>query len=207
MFDTVLTSENHFADTQTPLDVAIDPLKSLSKKVRSARGMSEDVDLDDLWDLTPVYQTDQKVKNQGSDNGIGPMALNLAFQFFIQASGLKLSPNEELVKLGLSELNKIYNRDGGKISDNCSGQVTAHVDAVKDNYIGAMNVNQYTYDVTSFLTALGFGDGVYGLLGQPIVIRLAQKWMEYKTSKLGVDEEAAVGENFIRETMSEFAVA
>lgn len=207
MFDTVLTSENHFADTQTPLDVAIDPLKSLSKKVRSARGMSEDVDLDDLWDLTPVYQTDQKVKNQGSDNGIGPMALNLAFQFFIQASGLKLSPNDELVKLGLSELNKIYNRDGGKISDNCSGQVTAHVDAVKDNYIGAMNVNQYTYDVTSFLTALGFGDGVYGLLGQPIVIRLAQKWMEYKTSKLGVDEEAAVGQNFIRETMSEFAVA
>lgn len=207
MFDTVLTSENHFADTQTPLDVAIDPLKSLSKKVRSARGMSEDVDLADLWDLTPVYQTDQKVKNQGSDNGIGPMALNLAFQFFIQASGLELSPNDELVKLGLSELNKIYNRDGGKISDNCSGQVTAHVDAVKDNYIGAMNVNQYTYDVTSFLTALGFGDGVYGLLGQPIVIRLAQKWMEYKTSKLGIDEEAAVGENFIRETMSEFAVA
>lgn len=197
IFQTVLTSPQHMLDATTPLDVTIGPLKDIKDKIEKIVGKGSDDVSQDMWYLNPIFQTDQKIKNSGSDNGIGPMALNNVFRFFIQMSNLKLKPNEYLTKLGLTTMNRVYDRNGENILDSTSALINAHVDAVKDNYIGRMNVNGFTFDVTSFLITTGMGNDTYWFLGQPILKEVALNWMNYKNGVLGVPEEYRVGDKFM----------
>lgn len=204
IFQTVLTSPQHMLDATTPLDVTIGPLKAIKKKIEGIVGKGSDDVKEDLWYLNPIFQTDQKIKNSGSDNGIGPMALNNVFRFFIQMSNLKLKPNKYLTDLGLTTMNRIYDRNGENILDSTSALINAHVDAVKDNYIGRMNVNGFTFDVTSFLITTGMGNDTYWFLGQPILKEVASNWMNYKNGVLGVPEDLRQGDAFMDMVITEY---
>lgn len=205
IFQTVLTSPQHMLDATTPLDVTIGPLKDIKSKIEAIVGAGSDDVSQDMWYLNPIFQTDQKIKNSGSDNGIGPMALNNVFRFFIQMSNLRLKPNEYLTRLGLTTMNRVYDRNGENILDSTSALINAHVDAVKDNYIGRMNVNGFTFDVTSFLISTGMGNDTYWFLGQPILKEVALNWMNYKNGVLGVPEEYRQGEQFMEMVINDYS--
>jgi len=100
-----------------------------------------------------------------------------------------MRPNAYLKSLGLGEMNRIYDRNGNDILDSTSALINAHVDAVKDNYIGRMNVNTHTFDVTSFLISCGMGNDVYWFLGQPALKELSSNYIDLKEGQLGVSPE------------------
>lgn len=152
----------------------------------------------DGYHLGTVFQTAQKLKNAGSDGGIGPMALNSVFRFFTQVSGLRLLPNEYLHALGIDDITAFFDRNGEDILDITSALINAHVDAVKDNYIGAVNVNGYTYDITAFLTSAGFGNDTFAFLTQPILKEVAQNWQNYKNGVIGVSPSMSKGMQYLR---------
>lgn len=161
----------------------------------------------DGYHLGTVFQTAQKIKNAGSDGGIGPMALNSVFRFFTQVSGLKLKPNDYLKKLGIDNITNLYDRNGEDILDITSALINAHVDAVKDNYIGAVNVNGYTYSITAFLTSAGFGNDTFAFLTQPILKEVAKNWQNYKKGMVGVPADLSVGNKFLEMVKDEYVAS
>lgn len=206
IFQTVLTSPEHMLDKATPLDVTTEPLKRIKDEIEEIVGGNKEEAKHDLYYTNPIFQTDQKIKNSGSDSGIGPMALNNVFRFFIQMSNLKLRKNEYLESLGLSTLNRIYDRNGENILDSTSALINAHVDAVKDNYIGRMNVNSYTFDVTSFLITTGMGNDTYWFLGQQILKDVANNFMNYKNGILGVPEQLRTGDTYLENVVRDYTI-
>lgn len=154
-------------------DVAKNKFVKVAERPMNAADYEKTID---GYHLGTVFQTAQKVKNAGSDGGIGPMALNSVFRFFTQVSGLRLKPNDYLKKLGIDNITNLYDRNGEDILDITSALINAHVDAVKDNYIGAVNVNGYTYSITAFLTSAGFGNDTFAFLTQPILQEVAKNW-------------------------------
>ena len=209
MYQTVLTSNEHYLAANTPLDVCTAPLKNFTTNQIKTDDKNEG-DYEKTvpgYYTNPVFQTAQKVKNSGSDNGIGPMALNSVFRFFIQVSNLELLPNEYLKELGISDLNKIYDRNGEDILDVTSALINAHVDAVKDNYIGKANVNGYTYDVTSFLTTSGFGNDTFAFLCQPILKQVAKNWQNFKNGHLAIPEDLKKGDTYLNTVFEDYANA
>lgn len=185
----VLTSPLHKLEALTPLDVTTAPLIKIKDEIEAITGVNDEALLADMYWLNPVFQTDQKIKNAGADNGIGPMALNNVFRFFIQMSNLRLRPNKYLQELGLDNLNRIYDRNGNDILDSTSALINAHVDAAKNNYIGRMNVNSYTYDVTSFLISSGMGNDVYWFLAQAGLKDLSKEYSYTEEGQLGITEQ------------------
>lgn len=153
----------------------------------------------DLYYTNPVFQTAQKKKNAGSDAGIGPMALNSVFRYFAQVSNLRMLPDEYLNSIGISRIDEIFDRNGDDILDITSALINAHVDAVKDNYIGNVNVNGYTFSTTAFMTSTGFGHDTFAFLTQPILKDLAETWTRRKKGIVVTDPEAAKGKAFMDE--------
>lgn len=210
IYQTLLTADDHQLAARTPLDVSTGPLKDFlvgaSKKYQTPTTELDDSAQMEKYDgyyLTPTFQTKQKEKNAGSDQGIGPMALNSVFRYFIQASGLKLKADEVLQKYGLNNIQRIYDNNGEDILDLTSALINAFVDAVKDNYIGRGNVNGFTFDVTSFLVTSGFGHNTFALLTQPIIMKVASKFNAYKNGKIGITD-AQSGMNYIYDAIDEF---
>lgn len=75
---------DHRVDTVTPLDVTTNPLRDIKGKLDSAKGLSDDSrKYIPGWWLNPVFQAEQRSKNASSSLGIGPMALNNVFRFFL----------------------------------------------------------------------------------------------------------------------------
>lgn len=204
MYQAVLTSKNHYLAANTPLDVCTDPLKKFTQDVMAAHKDGANYEKYAGFHLNPIFHTEQKVKNAGSDNGIGPMALNSVFRFFIQCSDLTLRSSEYLKELGIDKMNMIFDRNGEDILDITSALINAHVDAVKDNYIGQANVNGYTFDVTSFLTTAGFGNDTFAFLTQPILREIAKNWQNYKNGRIGVTEEERSGNNFLESVKEKY---
>jgi hypothetical protein len=141
---------------------------------------------EDGYYLNPMFQTAQKIKNAGSDGGIAPMALNSVFRFFIQCAKLKMNFPRVMKEVGLDNMSRIFDRDGEDITDTTSALINAFVDAVKDNYIGDGNVNDFTFDVTSLLTSLGFGKGMFAFLMQPAIKEAADNYIAWKKGMVGV---------------------
>lgn len=202
MYQAVLTGKNHYVAVNTPLDVCTAPVKNtIQQSSTSGRHTYEGVD---GYYLNPMFQTAQKIKNAGSDKGIAPMALNSVFRFFIQCAKLKMNVPDTMRKIGLDNFVRIFDVNGEDITDTTSALINAFVDAVKDNYIGDGNVNDYTFDVTSLLTSLGFGNGMFSFLMQPIIKNAADYYAAYKLGKIGVDPESAKGTNYLEYAKEDF---
>lgn len=203
MYQAILTSKEHYLASNTPLDVCTAPVKDfINKEVRTQKQSTGfNFESIDGYYSNPIFQTDQKLKNAASDGGIGPMALNSVFRFFIQQSGLSVRPSEILKQLGLDNMDRIYDNSGEDILDLTSALINAFVDAVKDSYIGDANVNGYTYDVTSFLITSGFGHDTFAFLTQPALVQLANTYNLYKNGKVGVTQDQKRGQEFLNEVM------
>lgn len=188
IFSSTLTSDNHYIDATTPLDVTTDPLKALAKKMEKYFGGSSEVQ--PLAPLFPAYQEDMKSKNTGADAGIGPMALINVFRTFLQMGDIRLvtsvGDNDIMQSLGIDTLNKVFDDAGISILDWTSALINAHVDAAKDPYIIKLNVNRYTYNMTALMISAGFGESTFYFMPQPILKDLADNYMRLTGSDIGI---------------------
>lgn len=174
IYQTVLTSEANFLHTTTPLDVCTELVKPvMTKEIKNNNDKNEA----DGYALAPAHQVQMRVQNSGSDQTIGPMALNSVFQYYTQNTDLGFIQDENLKQIGITGFGSEYGMDayGEELSlmyvlDVTSAMINAAVDAAKDNYIGRGNINAETYDVINFLIAGGFGQNSFRFLGQPWVI-------------------------------------
>lgn len=206
IYFSVLTSPRHRIDAVTPLDVTTNPLRRIKDEIQEKKNRLRDARGQHAgWWLNPIFQVEQRQKNAGSSLGTGPMALNNVFRFFLQMSELDMSNNSYFKLLGLSIKDgknyRVFDRDGESILDSTSALINAHVDAVKDNYIGFMNVNTYTFDVVSMLISNGFGNSTYWLLGQQGICDIADAYVEYKTGNIVADEELSIGSRYLQNVM------
>lgn len=207
MYQGVLTSLDHALTTSTPLDVVTIPIHTFAKKELEEYSGSKVDELPDNLDgfyLNPVFQTRQKKLNSGSDAGIGPMALNSVFQFFVQNAKLDMRKFPIIEQLRLQKLGETFDRYGEEILDSTSGLINAFVDAAKDNYIGNANVNAYTFDVVAMLIASGFGNDTFAFLTQPIIKEISNNWLTYKQGLIGVSDQEKRGMYFMDSVIEDY---
>jgi hypothetical protein len=77
---------------------------------------------------------------------------------------------------GRVDLSAIDCKDGIPILTWLSALINAHVDIAKDPYIFTLNVNQSTYNATSFLIRAGVGgEATFSFLAQPILKEYAER--------------------------------
>lgn len=174
VYQTVLTSKANFLHTTTPLDVCTELVAPVMKKEIPN---SNDKNEADGASLAPAHQVQMRVQNSGSDQTIGPMALNSVFQYYTQNTDLGFIQDKNLEAIGITGFGSEFgmNAFGKELSlmyvlDITSAMINAAVDAAKDNYIGRGNINAETYDVVNFLIAGGFGQNSFRFLGQSGVI-------------------------------------
>ena len=174
IYQTVLTSKSNYLHTTTPLDVCTELVAPVMKKEIPN---SNDKNEADGASLAPAHQVQMRVQNSGSDQTIGPMALNSVFQYYTQNTDLGFIQDKNLEAIGITGFGSEFgmNPYGKELSlmyvlDITSAMINAAVDAAKDNYIGRGNINAETYDVINFLIAGGFGQNSFRFLGQSGVI-------------------------------------
>lgn len=217
IFQTILTSDNHYMDATVPLDFATDALKSAVTTVDSFSNLNKNYA--DTEPLFPLYQENVKTQNIGADKGIGPMALINTFRVIMQIAKLDLNKNiqlkfkrdnekisRNLVQL-LPNINNLYDKfdaNGVSIMDWTSALINAHVDAAKDSYITRLNVNSYTYDVVGFLTSSGVGINQFYFLPQPILKEIADEAIRRQSSKIGVSKKERQQLNWRDEIVSKY---
>lgn len=208
VFSSTLISPNHFIDATTPLDVTTQPLKDVVKVMD--RYFESDEEVTDLSPLFPAYQEAIKSKNTGADAGIGPMALINVFRTFMQMADLQLIGTTDenginiIQSLNISNLNKVYDKDGLSILDWTSALINAHVDAAKDPYIMKLNVNRYTYNATAFMISAGFGRATFYVLPQPILKDLATNYMRQTGSQIGTEDWERYSKKYLSDTYEEY---
>lgn len=202
VFQTTLTSVNHYMDATVPLDFATDALKEAVKVVDSYSNINKNYN--DLEPLFPLYQENVKTQNVGADAGIGPMALINTFRVIMQISKLNLDKGIELemrrgkrkIKRNLlkfiPDVHNLYDKfdaNGVSIMDWTSALINAHVDAAKDSYITRLNVNSYTYDMVALLTSSGVGINQFYFLPQSILKEIANESIRRGSSKIGLTKK------------------
>lgn len=206
IFSSTLTSNNHYIDATTPLDVTTEPIKDIKDKI--LKYFEKDTNIYPLAPLFPAYQEDMKSKNTGADSGIGPMALINVFRTFLQIGDIKLNTvvgdNNIMQQLGIDTLNKIYDDDGISILDWTSALINAHVDAAKDPYIVTLNVNRFTYNMTAFMITAGFGKSTFYFLPQPILKDLANNYMRVTGSDIGIEPYEKYSKKYLDDTIEEY---
>lgn len=126
-----------------------------------------------MYELLPTFQSDVKREYSTGKDGISPFALAITNLALTQATGLTMDFGDNEFKLG--DLDQAEGQDGLYISDWLSAMINAHVDVAKDPYIFAMNVNQATYNMTTFLLRAGKGLSTFTLLAQPILREYADE--------------------------------
>ena len=204
VFSSTLTSNNHFIDATTPLDVTTAPLKDIVGVMDQYFETGEEVT--DLSPLFPVYQEAMKSKNTGADAGIGPMALINVFRTLMQISDMHLVGITDdlginiIQSLNIDNLNKIYDYEGLSILDWTSALINAHVDAAKDPYIMRLNVNRYTYNMVAFMISTGFGRSTFYFLPQPILKDLATAYIRQTGSQIGTEDWERYSKQYMKDT-------
>ena len=202
VFQTTLTSSNHYMDATVPLDFATDALKEAVKVVDSYSNINKNYN--NLEPLFPLYQENVKTQNVGADAGIGPMALINTFRVIMQIAKLDLDKTIEISRRrgkvntkrnlfsiipNIGNLYDKFDANGISIMDWTSALINAHVDAAKDSYITRLNVNSYTYDVVALLTSSGVGLNQFYFLPQPVLKEIANESIRRGSSKMGLTKK------------------
>lgn len=171
----VLLSNHHLIDTKTPLDASTKALKDQAKLIEDLEGKSKSYG--DLFVASPVFQSAIKEKFIGGNKGIGPFALNNVHHVLGQMVGLGSTYNlgHGNIVDGHTDLSAVDGVDNIPILTWLSALINAHVDIAKDPYIFTLNVNQSTYNATSFLIRAGVGGkSTFAFLAQPVLKEYAE---------------------------------
>ena len=105
--------------------------------------------------------------------GIGPYALNVTNQELTRLSGVKFAETTVTKTTRISRLDNMVDVDDNPIASWESGYINGHVDIVKDPFVTALNINQFTYNLSNLLTRCGFSETTLWFLCQPIIKKMA----------------------------------
>ena len=161
----IISDRRNYADARGSIDVItnmlhdqlLDPVLK-AKRSEYIVGMSE---------LLPSFQAMRKMEFGVGKSGIGPFALNITNLALTQYTHLTMDFGNIGEEYGFGDLDKIYGRDGQRISSWLSAMVNAHVDVAKDPYVFDLNVNQQTYNHANLLIRAGMGISTFTFLAQP----------------------------------------
>lgn len=178
IFHTIIRDRKHATSTQQPLGGVTKQLKARAARNERIENGGKVAPLGALGSTTPRFQSQTKFKFLTSAKGIGPFALSNAHHSFTQMAGLKMKTN---VRYGIESggtvpLDLIVGKDLVFITDWLSAMIDAHVDAVKDNYITKLNVNNATYGLVAMMLRLGFGIQTFDFVSQPILKEYAREY-------------------------------
>lgn len=167
-------SGNNIAKLHGSIDSDTAPIERMAKDVIGRRYGKSKVRAFDATSLR--LHTRAKLQFAGGKTGIAPFALNNNSHALTMMYGVKFKHDEGgiLGILELEDLSKSHDRNGHSIMSWMSGLINAHVDVAKDPYIGMLNVNQYTYNLTNLLLRTGYGEETFLFLDQPIVRQFAR---------------------------------
>ena len=163
----IISDRRNYADSRGSIDVITNMLHDQllnpilkNKSTEYISGMSE---------LLPSFQAFRKMEFGVGKSGIGPFALNITNLALTQYTHLTIDFGTIGEEYGFGSLDKIYGKDGQRISAWLSAMVNAHVDVAKDPYVFDLNVNQATYNHANLLIRAGMGLSTFTFLAQPIL--------------------------------------
>ena len=168
----VISDEKTLAETRASIDTLTGILK---KDILPLVQETEIKEAEPMYELMPSFQESRKTEYTSGKAGIAPFALNSTNHCLTQATHLKMKYSESAKKYGLGLMDVIDGQDGYKILDWLSAMINAHVDVAKDPYIIILNVNQVTYNMTSFLLRTGKGRNAFLFLAQPALKEYANR--------------------------------
>lgn len=159
------------------IDNDTDLAKSVLKDIESS-GKSKTETPYSFYSL--ARQTASKNNYITGKTGIGPFALNNNNQILtmIYHISFRESQSSLLSTLGLSRLDKQLDVDGNSIMSWISAMINAHVDIAKDPWISRLNVNPFSYNITSLLLRTGWGGNTFYFLTQPIMKQMADAYLK-----------------------------
>ena len=103
-------------------------------------------------------QIDRKNDYITGKTGIGPYALNVTNQELTRLSRVKFAETTVTKTTRISRLDNMVDVDDNPIASWESGYINGHVDIVKDPFVTALNINQFTYNLSNLLTRCGFSE-------------------------------------------------
>ena len=185
----VLLTKENTSSLKLSIDIATDNVKQVLEDIE---GSKQKHNVQPLEVYSPKFQEAKKSEYTGGKAGIGPFALNNAHHILTQLTKLKMASNSFTNAFDITELGGIFDQPtagvqkGGRILDWLSAMINAFVDIAKDPYIVRLNVNQWTYNMVSFLLRTGKGKRTFYFMSQPILKEIADEVLKTK-GKFGID--------------------
>ena len=185
----VLLTRENTSSLKLSIDIATDNVKEVLNDIE---GSKQKHNVQPFEVYSPKFQEAKKSEYTGGKAGIGPFALNNAHHILTQLTQLRMRSNSFTEAFGIRELGRIFDQPtagvqkGGRILDWLSAMINAFVDIAKDPYIVRLNVNQWTYNMVSFLLRTGKGKRTFYFMSQPILKEMAEEVLKTK-GKFGID--------------------
>lgn len=185
----VLLTKENTSSLKLSIDIATDNVKQVLEDIE---GSKQKHNVQPLEVYSPKFQEAKKSEYTGGKAGIGPFALNNAHHILTQLTKLRIASNSFTNAFDIVELGRIFDQPtagvqkGGRILDWLSAMINAFVDIAKDPYIVRLNVNQWTYNMVSFLLRTGKGKRTFYFMSQPILKEIADEVLKTK-GKFGID--------------------
>jgi hypothetical protein len=175
----VLTTTEYTNQLKISIDNATSTVKGVLEKIEKDKPR---VYRQAMSVYTPSYQEAVKSEYTVGKAGIGPFALNNAHHILTQLTKLEFQDNAFTRALNLIDAGKQYDDDnsGRRILDWLSAMINAFVDIAKDPYIVRLNVNPFTYNMTSYLLRMGKGEQTFYFLSQPVIKDVAAAVMKVR---------------------------
>ena len=170
----VLTSKDYQQQTKISIDNATERLHDVLDRIEKHRIPTVP---SALSSYSLSFQCAKKSEYTIGKLGIGPFALNNAHHVLTQLFQVRMADTPFNKAFGVDTLYKQYDNDGegSRILDWLSALINAFVDIAKDPFIIRLNVNAYTYNITAYLIRMGYGESVFDLLNQPIIIDISKR--------------------------------
>ena len=203
----VLTSKDYQQQMKISIDNATERLHAVLDRIERHRIPTVP---SALSSYSLSFQCAKKSEYTIGKLGIGPFALNNAHHVLTQLMRVKMADTPFNKAFRLDSLDKQYDDDGegSRILDWLSALINAFVDIAKDPFIIRLNVNAYTYNITAYLIRMGYGESVFDLLNQPIIIDIAKRIIASR-SNFGKDRTKSqfqVEQEIIRSVAASYGV-
>lgn len=191
----ILTSTENQAMLKGSIDNATEAVKGILKDIDGEQNTLEQP----IAVYTPTYQEDKKNEYTSGKAGIGPMALNNAHHVLTQLTHLRFASTDFTRAMQIEDVDRKYDLHSTtnkknkptRILDWLSAMINAFVDIAKDPYITKLNVNAWTYNMTTFLLRTGHGEDTFYFLRQPILVEMANAVLNVK-GKYGIDKSKSI---------------
>lgn len=170
-YSLIISDSKTIAETRASIDTLT---KTLQKEILPLVQPNITDEAEPMYELLPSFQESRKTEYSSGKTGIAPFALHTTNHCLTQAIHLRMNYSPAAKKYDLGEIDAIDGQDHRRILDWFSAMINAHVDVAKDPYIIALNVNQTTYNMVSFLLRAGKGQSTFLFIAQPVLKEFAR---------------------------------